>query len=133
MSAMQAHPHSRLPPVHGMAADWVRQIDSAETAMYEADPSDPYAQRHASRLLTSLFVLEHQMRPKARRLAREFVWLRDHPGKQLPAVAAHAPDKRPEEPLCLCLLCREEWAACRCNVCRLTRLGEQARATIECS
>lgn len=112
MSAMQACPHPRLPPVRGMAADWVRQLDRAEAAMYGADPNDPYAQRNASRLLTSLFALEHQMTPTARRQAREHVWLRDK--------AQPLPDEDT----------RSEWEHCCCNRCRLERCSLSHRAAM---
>lgn len=120
-------------PIDGPRAvqHWIALLDRAEALMAGPDatsPSDPNPQRTASKALDSLVLYEHQMTPTARRQAREQVWLRDHPGQQLPAVATHPPDKRPEEPLCLCSLCREEWELCRCNTCRLARRAAQARA-----
>lgn len=124
--------HTAETPVDGPRAvqHWIALLDRAEALMAgpdPTDPGDPNPQRTASKALDSLVLYEHQLAPSARRQAREQVWLRDHPGRCLPTTAAHAPNVRPDEPLCLCLLCREEWEQCRCNACRLARREAQAR------
>lgn len=123
-------------PIDGPRAvqQWIDLLDRAEalmTGLNPDNPGDPNPQRTASKAFDSLVLYEHQMTPTARRQAREQVWLRDHPGQQLPAVATHPPAKRPDVPLCLCSLCREEWELCRCNTCRLTRRKAQARTRSE--
>ncbi len=83
---------------------WVALLDRAETAMQSGDLDDPYVQRNASRLLDSMYLYEHQMTPEARRLAREFVWLRDH-DEPLPPVAE-----------------RVHWERCLCRGCLVERV-----------
>jgi hypothetical protein len=114
-------PSSTVPaPQGGPGANrrWIALLDAAETAIYQVDPADPVAQWSAGRRIESLFVFEHQMTPEARRLAREAVWRRDHPGKSLPG-RLHLPTVAPPEPGCVCVTCRMRWERCNCRVCRL--------------
>ncbi len=83
---------------------WVALLDRAETAMQSGDLDDPFAQRTASRLLDSVYLYEHQMSPEARRLAREFVWLRDH-DEPLPPASE-----------------RLHWERCLCRGCFVARV-----------
>ena len=84
---------------------WVALLDRAEALMAEVHPHDASVQRRASNALDSLFRFEHQLAPRARRRAREYVWRRDRPHEPLP-----------EEAL------RVEWEQCRCPHCRYARL-----------
>jgi hypothetical protein len=79
---------------------WVELLDRAEALMRDSDPNDPCAQRAAARAITSLFLYEHQLTHRARRRAREFVWLRDRPAVPLPGADV-----------------RQEWERCRCRTC----------------
>jgi hypothetical protein len=99
---------------------WMDLLAAAEIAIQQADPSDPCAQRNASRRLDSLLRYEHQMTPQARRLAREMVWRWDHPGETLPA-ALHSSDGAPPDPCCVCATCRIRWEQCQCRACRYLR------------
>jgi hypothetical protein len=107
----------------GAVRMWVALLDAAESAMSVGSPHDPTAQRTASKRFDALFLYEHQMTPRARRRAREYVWRRDHPGQQLPAEALHAVGTRTPEPCCVCPTCRARWwAQCLCRSCHLARL-----------
>jgi len=122
----------------GTIRRWVVLLDAAEAAMADPSRADPCVQRKAGRLLDALFLYEHQMAPRARRRAREYVWRREHPGQALPPTATHRPgelasegagERTPEpstEPCCLCSICRRRWEWCLCRSCRLERLlGQQ--------
>ena len=85
----------------GAVRRWIALLDAAETAIYQVDPADPVAQRTAGRRIESLFLFEHQMTPEARRLAREAVWRRDHPGKSLARPTASADCDASRTWLCL--------------------------------
>src|SRR5258708_39873739 len=84
---------------------WVELLDRAEALMREGDPNDPCAQRTAARAITSLFLYEHQMTGRARRRAREYLWLRDRPDVPLPEAAI-----------------RQEWKRCRGRTCFVERV-----------
>lgn len=98
--------HTGATPTDGTDAitTWVALLDRAEVAMHSGDLDDPCVQRNASRLLDSVYLYEHQMAPAARRLAREFVWVRDH-----------------DEPLPLPTE-RLHWERCLCRGCLVERL-----------
>lgn len=100
----QRRSHTGNPPTDGTEAitTWVALLDRAETAMQSGDQDDLYVQRTASRLLDSVYLYEHQMLPEARRLAREFVWLRDH-DEPLPPASERRHWER-----CLCCGCLVE-------------------------
>jgi hypothetical protein len=83
---------------------WVGLLDRAESLMGAVDWDNPYVQRTARRALDSLYRYEHEMTPTARRLAREFVWLRDRDAPLPPA----------EE--------RVGWERCRCRACMVERI-----------
>ncbi len=103
---VRQRPKRQMTPTDGTEAiaTWAALLDRAETAMQSGDLDDPYAQRTASRLLDSVYLFEHQMSPEARRLAREFVWLRDH-DEPLPPVAE-----------------RLHWERCLCRGCLVERV-----------
>jgi hypothetical protein len=65
------------------------------------------------------------MTPEARRLAREAVWRRDHPGKSLPG-RLHLPTVTPAEPSCVCATCRMRWERCNCRACRLALIQKRS-------
>lgn len=102
----QRQRHTGDTPTDGTEAitTWVALLDRAEAAMSSGDLDDPFAQRNASRLLDSMYLYEHQMTPEARRLAREFVWLRDH-DEPLPPAAE-----------------RRHWEQCLCRGCLVERV-----------
>jgi hypothetical protein len=81
---------------------WIELLDRAEALMRDTDPNDPCTQRTAARAITSLFLYEHQMTGRARRRAREYLWLRDWPDVPLPKATI-----------------RREWMRCRCRTCRV--------------
>jgi hypothetical protein len=89
----------------GAVGRWVDLLDRAEALMREGDLNDPCAQRTAARAITSLFLFEHQMTGRARRRAREYMWLRDRPDVPLPQASI-----------------RREWKRCRCRICRVERV-----------
>lgn len=97
-------PKRQTTPTDGTEAivTWLALLDWAEAAMQSGDLDDPYVQRTASRLLDSVYLYEHQMTAEARRLAREFVWLRDH-NEPLPPAAERLYWER-----CLCRSCLVE-------------------------
>jgi len=114
----------------GAVRRWISLLDAAETAIYQVDSADPVAQRTASRRIESLVLFEHQMTPEARRLAREVVWRRDHPGKALPG-RLHLPTVAPAEPGCVCATCRVRWERCNCRACRLALILKRSNPTAQ--
>lgn len=123
--------YERETPVEGPSAvaRWVALLDRAEELQREADPEHPCAQRQVRRAIDSLFLYEHQLTPKTRRRAREYVWHRDRADDPLPAISAHGPQDRPA--LCRCPRCRSEWERCRCPTCRAARCARRAEAAAQ--
>ena len=91
-------------------ATWVALLDRAEAAMDASADDAQYSQRTASRYLDSLYLYEHQMTPLARRLAREYVWLRDR-----------------DEPLPLDAERLATWERCQCRRCCIGRICQRPR------